>query len=64
ATLNENTGVCVVSSYKSQHNHELLPSLQIHCLHQHRIINKEQKELVHTMLRSGATTQSIADAVH
>ncbi|CAG8612559.1 17979_t:CDS:2, partial [Racocetra fulgida] len=44
ATLNENTGVWV-------HNHELLPSSQVHCLHQHRIINKEQKELVHTMLR-------------
>ncbi|CAG8710287.1 13667_t:CDS:2, partial [Racocetra fulgida] len=62
AILNKNN-VWVVHSYKDQHNHELLPPLQVHCLHQHQILNTEQKELVHIMLRSRAPTQLIADAV-
>ncbi|CAG8525863.1 11929_t:CDS:2, partial [Gigaspora margarita] len=63
AALNENDGVWVVQSYKNQHNHELLPPSQVHCLHQHRQLNAEQKELVHIMLKSGASVQSVADAV-
>ncbi|CAG8664616.1 9369_t:CDS:1 [Ambispora gerdemannii] len=64
AVLNEDAGVWVVQSFKTQHNHELLFPSQVHCLHQHRLLNTEQKELVHMMLRSGASTKSIADAVH
>ncbi|CAG8841189.1 26692_t:CDS:2, partial [Gigaspora margarita] len=52
AVLNENIGVWVVTYYKSQHNHELLPSSQVYCFHQHRILNMEQKELVHTIIRN------------
>ncbi|CAG8732243.1 28528_t:CDS:2 [Dentiscutata erythropus] len=63
AVLNENAGVWVVRSYKKQHNHELLPPSQVYCLHQHRQLNAEQKELVHIMLKSGASVQSVADAV-
>ncbi|CAG8704160.1 2345_t:CDS:2, partial [Racocetra fulgida] len=64
AALNENTRTWVVTSSKSVHNHELLIPSQIHCLPQHRHLNTEQKELVHIMLKSGASTRSIADAIH
>ncbi|CAG8802787.1 10911_t:CDS:2, partial [Gigaspora rosea] len=62
--LNENTKVLVVTSSKSEHNHELLPPSQVHCLPQHQHLSTEQKELVHIMLKSGALSQSIADAIH
>ncbi|CAG8844163.1 39649_t:CDS:2, partial [Gigaspora margarita] len=52
AVLNENIGVWIVTSYKSQHNYELLPSSQVHYFYQHQILNIEQKELVHTMIRN------------
>ncbi|CAG8670583.1 1937_t:CDS:2 [Dentiscutata erythropus] len=64
AALNENTRTWVVTSSKSVHNHELLIPSQIHCLPQHRHLNTEQKELVHIMLKSGASTRSIADAIY
>ncbi|CAG8664125.1 19474_t:CDS:2 [Cetraspora pellucida] len=64
AVLNKNTRTWVVTSSKSMHNHELLIPSQIHCLPQHRYLNTEQKELVHIMLKSGASTQSIADGTN
>ncbi|CAG8584699.1 19475_t:CDS:2 [Racocetra fulgida] len=63
ATLNENTGVWVVSSYKSQHNHEPLSSTQVHCLHQHQVFNKEQKELVHLMLKTEGSHSGLKKAI-
>ncbi|CAG8585439.1 21057_t:CDS:2, partial [Gigaspora rosea] len=62
--LNENTKVWVVTFPKSEHNHELLPLSQVHCFPQHRHLSTEQKELVHIMLKSWASSQSIADTIH
>ncbi|CAG8465614.1 2099_t:CDS:2, partial [Dentiscutata heterogama] len=64
AILNEDTKVWVIKSSKTEHNHELLLPSQVHCLPQHRSLSTEQKELVHIMLKSSASTQSIADAIH
>ncbi|CAG8522519.1 19154_t:CDS:2 [Dentiscutata erythropus] len=62
--LNEDTKVWIIKSSKTEHNHELLLLSQVHCLPQHRSLSTEQKELIHIMLKSGASTQSIADAIH
>ncbi|CAG8577319.1 22376_t:CDS:2, partial [Dentiscutata erythropus] len=61
---NEKAGVWVVRSSKNQHNHELLSESQVHCLYQHRILNPEQKEIVHMMLKSGVPVQSVADTIY
>ncbi|CAG8768012.1 22310_t:CDS:2, partial [Dentiscutata erythropus] len=64
AVLNENVGVWIVTSYKSQHDHKLLSLLKVYCFQQYQVLNTKQKELVYLMLRSGISTQSIANTVH
>ncbi|CAG8615169.1 22756_t:CDS:2 [Dentiscutata erythropus] len=64
AVLNKDTKVWVVTTSKNKHNHELLLPSQVHCFPQHWYLTTEQKKLVHIMLKSGASTQSIADAIH
>ncbi|CAG8639339.1 16858_t:CDS:2, partial [Racocetra fulgida] len=62
--LDEKAGVWVVHTSETNHSHNLLPPSQVHCLHQHRLLNTEQKELVHTMIKSDASVRLVADTVY
>ncbi|CAG8640620.1 12224_t:CDS:2, partial [Dentiscutata heterogama] len=64
AVLDKKAEAWVVQSSKNQHNHKLLLQSQVHCLYQHQILNPEQKETVYTMIKSGASVQSVADAIY
>lgn len=46
------------------HTHDLLPETKVHCLPQHRQVSDDHRQLIITMVKSGAPAKAIADAVN
>ncbi|XP_044490195.1 protein FAR1-RELATED SEQUENCE 5 isoform X1 [Mangifera indica] len=58
-----NSGKWVVSSFFKEHNHELVPPDQVHCLRSHRQISGPAKTLIDTLQAAGMGPRRIMSAL-
>ncbi|XP_017248398.1 protein FAR1-RELATED SEQUENCE 5 isoform X1 [Daucus carota subsp. sativus] len=61
--IQEDSGKWVVSSFVKEHNHELVPPDQVHCLRSHRQISGPAKTLIDTLQAAGMGPRRIMSAL-
>lgn len=59
----QDSGKWVVSSFVKEHNHELVPPDQVHCLRSHRQISGPAKTLIDTLQAAGMGPRRIMSAL-
>ncbi|KAK1424099.1 hypothetical protein QVD17_19411 [Tagetes erecta] len=59
----QDSGKWVVSSFVEEHNHELVPPDQVHCLRSHRQISGPAKTLIDTLQAAGMGPRRIMSAL-
>ncbi|KAK6916852.1 Zinc finger, SWIM-type [Dillenia turbinata] len=59
----QNSGKWVVSGFVKEHNHELVPPDQVHCLRSHRQISGPAKTLIDTLQAAGMGPRRIMSAL-
>uniref|UniRef100_A0A803NHF8 Protein FAR1-RELATED SEQUENCE n=1 Tax=Cannabis sativa TaxID=3483 RepID=A0A803NHF8_CANSA len=59
----QNSGKWVVSGFVREHNHELVPPDQVHCLRSHRQISGPAKTLIDTLQAAGMGPRRIMSAL-
>ncbi|KAL3351041.1 hypothetical protein AABB24_023440 [Solanum stoloniferum] len=59
----QDSGVWVVSNFVKEHNHELVPPDQVHCLRSHRQISGPAKTLIDTLQAAGMGPRRIMSAL-
>lgn len=61
--IQESSGKWVVSGFVKEHNHELVPPDQVHCLRSHRQISGPAKTLIDTLQAAGLGPRRIMSAL-
>ncbi|KAK1361214.1 hypothetical protein POM88_045688 [Heracleum sosnowskyi] len=61
--IQEDSGKWVVSGFVKEHNHELVPPDQVHCLRSHRQISGPAKTLIDTLQAAGMGPRRIMSAL-